>query len=265
MARRMPLAEAVVVAGVLVMVVLLIFAPSRISPTLTLFVLVGVGLAANVASRLASRRKRQKQFLSRESLTSEELYERFYAQSGLDKDVVVRLWRDCASVLKLPAEKLRPTDRFEHEFAATDVFAALDDRREDLARYAMRRAKMFRTDLDLKHTKTLDELIRQLAAVETSGAVRGRAESLTLLADTLERLRITPESDAEALVRSLPNDLHPDAVDVVSNVWHYVADYDIRRRDEAYRQMQERELEQLIAALRRGDSREALLNYSLLG
>jgi hypothetical protein len=133
---------------------------------LALAVAIGFGLAAGVWSFVASRRKRQAEFGGREALLSEEIFARYYADSGLDMNVVVRLWNECAAKLKLPPEKLRPSDRFDRELAASDFWASLDDPREELARYATAHAKLFGMTIDLKGTKTLDELIRQLATVE---------------------------------------------------------------------------------------------------
>lgn len=130
----------------------------------------GIGLAASIWSFMASKRKRQAVFGSREPLAVEEIVVRYYGDSGLDKGSVVRLWRECAAKLKIEPERLRPTDQFEHELAAADFWAGLDDPREDLARYAMAHAKRFGATIELKGTKTLDELIRQLVAVETRSA-----------------------------------------------------------------------------------------------
>jgi len=91
-----------------------------------------------------------------------------------------------------------------------------------------------------------------------------RTESLNLIADTLEKIRSSSKREAAALVDGLPAQLHPDARAVLANVEHYIADYDIRRRDETYRRVQEQDLEGLILALRRGDSREELLDYTCL-
>lgn len=130
------------------------------------------GLAAGAWSFVASRRKREAEFGGREPIAVEEIFSRYYGDSGLAQSVVMRLWNECAAKLKVPAEKLRPSDRFEHEFAASDFWASLDDPREDLARYAMALAKKHGATLDLKGTKTLDELIRQLAAVEAQRPAR---------------------------------------------------------------------------------------------
>lgn len=63
------------------------------------------------------------------------------------------------------------------------------------------------------------------------------------------------EDSLSIIMQKLRAGLHPDAVDVLSNVDHFVADSDIRRRDEAYKEMQETQMRQLIDALRRGESR----------
>jgi hypothetical protein len=128
---------------------------------------VGVGLAAAAWSYLATKRKRRTVFGGREPVAAEEVFARYYADSGLDERVVVQLWSDCAAKLKVPAEKLRPTDRFEHELAVADFWSSLDDLREDLADYALSRAKKLGATIDLKSPKTLDDLIRQLALIET--------------------------------------------------------------------------------------------------
>jgi len=133
---------------------------------MALAVAVGFGLAVGARSLVVSRRRRQAIFDGRESLTADEIFVRYYADSGLVKSVVVRLWSECTAKLKIQPEKLRPTDRFEHELAASDFWSSLDDPREDLARYAMVEGKRFGVTIDLAGIKTLDELIRRLAAVE---------------------------------------------------------------------------------------------------
>lgn len=133
---------------------------------LALAAAAGFGLAAAVWSYTSSRRKRRNVFDAREPLASEEIFARYYVDSGIGKDVVMRLWTDCARALKVPAEKLRPTDRFEDELSASDFWASLDDPKDDLAEYAMALAKRRGTTLDLKATKTFDDLIRALARIE---------------------------------------------------------------------------------------------------
>ena len=133
---------------------------------LALVAAVGVGVAAATWSYVATKRKRRTVFGGREPLAAEEIFARYYVDSGLDERVVVHLWNDCAAKLKVPAEKLRPTDRFDQELAAADSWSSLADPREDLASYALSRAKKLGTTVDLKSPKTLNDLIRQLALRE---------------------------------------------------------------------------------------------------
>lgn len=132
-------------------------------------VLFGVG--AGVWSCVMSRRKRRAVFGERESLSVEELYARYYARSGLNKDLVMRLWSECARTLKISEGRLRPTDSFEVELSPSDFWSSLDDRREDLTEYAITVAKRAGATLDPKAIKTLDDLIRQLADIERTSIV----------------------------------------------------------------------------------------------
>jgi hypothetical protein len=51
---------------------------------------------------------------------------------------------------------------------------------------------------------------------------------------------------------------------VVANVMHFVADDDIRRRDDGYRRMQEDRMRGLIRALKRGAPQDELRRFSFL-
>jgi len=73
--------------------------------------------------------------------------------------------------------------------------------------------------------------------------------------------------DAQQIYRTLraaQESLHEDALDVFANVSHFVADSDVRQRDEDYRATQARTMRELVDALRRRASREQLLTFSFL-
>jgi phosphate uptake regulator len=94
-----------------------------------------------------------------------------------------------------------------------------------------------------------------------------RDSSLDFVADALERLLHASPGDADGILRWLyasSGVLHKDAVDVLANVGHFVADVDIRDRDQMYRTMQERAMRELILALRQGEAREQLMMFSFL-
>jgi phosphate uptake regulator len=95
-----------------------------------------------------------------------------------------------------------------------------------------------------------------------------RDYSLDFIADALERLVQAPPGEADGILRWLyasSGILHKDAIDVLANVNHFVAAFDIRDRDDAFRVMQEQAMRELILALRQGEAREQLLMFSFLG
>jgi hypothetical protein len=94
---------------------------------------------AHVRSSILARRKRQS-FQRRESLSPQEVVTRYYANTGLDMTIVLAIWNECARHLKVPVDKLRPTDRFDRELAPADFIV-----------------------VDLKTPASIDDLIRQLA------------------------------------------------------------------------------------------------------
>jgi hypothetical protein len=104
--------------------------------------------------------------LDREALTPDEIFTRYYSSGDVSRDVIVDLWVECAKKLKVPATKLRPTDRFEHELGAADFFASLDDSRDDLSRYAIDFARRRGATVRFQEIKMVDDLIRQLAEVQ---------------------------------------------------------------------------------------------------
>lgn len=95
-----------------------------------------------------------------------------------------------------------------------------------------------------------------------------RKSSLNALADVLEdSLNHNDMARLLAAIKALPKEkaLHTDAIDVIANVYHFVSDGEIRKRDQDYREMHETEMRQLIDALRDGRSRDELLDYTFLG
>ena len=53
----------------------------------------------------------------REALSPTGFYDRYYAESGLDQEIVVELLEHVADELRLPSGKLRPGDRFSKELS----------------------------------------------------------------------------------------------------------------------------------------------------
>lgn len=86
------------------------------------------------------------------------------------KDLVVGIWNDCACLLKVPADRLRPTDRFDRELSAYDFSASLDDPKDDLFRYIRSREKHFGTAISLEDVTNVGELVLRLAKLERDAA-----------------------------------------------------------------------------------------------
>lgn len=124
--------------------------------------LFGSGIYA--AYRLEKTRIPQKQsrFNDRESLASEEIFERFYSSSGLPKDNVIRLWLCVAETLKLDAGKLRPTDSFDVELSPVDGFPTPDELNDLTDFYKSEWNKLGGVG-DPPKIATLDEFIRVLS------------------------------------------------------------------------------------------------------
>lgn len=93
-----------------------------------------------------------------------------------------------------------------------------------------------------------------------------RQSSLNALAEVLEdALSHQDMGRLLVAVKALPRDLDTDAIDVIANVHHFISDGDLRKRYQDRRESQEREMRQLIDALREGRSLGDLLDYTFLG
>ncbi len=159
--------QAVLIAGILGVLILVAW-QRGLTPTrmVGLVVVVGIGSLVAIASTVYSRRERRTRFEARERLAMEEIFSRYYAESGLTKDVVVRLWKECAETLGISAGKLRPTDRFDHELKGLDRLQITADSVSHLLEDAWIKAKRAGASFDATKLTTLDDLIRQLAVFE---------------------------------------------------------------------------------------------------
>jgi hypothetical protein len=107
------------------------------------------------------RRRRSAAALEgRESLDDEAFYGRHYAESKLPKGQVIELRREVAETLKVPAEKLRPEDRFGEQIG---TYWITSDDLDVLAAKGRDRAKTLGRSVDLKKLATVDDYIRCFA------------------------------------------------------------------------------------------------------
>lgn len=89
-----------------------------------------------------------------------EIYRRFYASSGLNKAAVIDMWHEVARVLRVPAERLRPTDRFGKDAGA---YWITSEELDTLGVIAQKRAKRQGLIIDLASIETVDDYVKRFA------------------------------------------------------------------------------------------------------
>ena len=129
-------------------------------------ILFGVALAPIARAAQVSEEKRQARrgarIAARDSIPIHQLYMTFYAGSNLEECDVTELWLEVADTLHLDPEKMRPTDRFDKEYApvgrgwARDVGDELEDL-EDIVAMRCHEHKIKRAHARIER---LDDYIR---------------------------------------------------------------------------------------------------------
>jgi hypothetical protein len=126
---------------------------------LSTFLVVGAALIAGCGFAIPWWRQRAavKQLLDREALADDVIYEKFYASAGLSKSEVLEIWHDVADVLRVPANRLRPNDRFGKEVG---VYWITSEDLDVLAAKGRERAKKQGRTVNLEKLGTVDEYVR---------------------------------------------------------------------------------------------------------
>lgn len=129
---------------------------------LPLLFVVGAIVIAACSFAIPWRRRQLalKNLLAREALDDEAVYSRFYASAGLPKTEILNIWHDVADTLRLPADRLRPDDRFGKEVG---VYWITSDDLDALAAKGRKRAKELGLTVDLEKLSTVDEYVRCFA------------------------------------------------------------------------------------------------------
>jgi len=126
--------------------------------------IAAIGAIALAAVGFAFRSRKKRQSLSalvrREALSDNEIYQHFYADSGLSKVAVMDVWHEVARVLCVPAERLRPTDRFGKDVGA---YWITSEELDALGVVAQERAKRQGLTIDLASMETVDNYVKRLA------------------------------------------------------------------------------------------------------
>jgi hypothetical protein len=126
--------------------------------------IAAIGAIALAAVGFVIRSRKVRRSLSaldtRDALSDDEIYRRFYATSGLSKAAVIDVWHEVARVLRVPAERLQPTDRFGKEVG---VHWITSEELDALGVVAQERAKRQGLAVDLASIETVDDYVKRLA------------------------------------------------------------------------------------------------------
>jgi hypothetical protein len=118
--------------------------------------LISLGLIV----RATKKRNIDTALAAREALTDEEIYRRFYASLGLNKTEVIELWHEIAEILRVPAERMRPSDKFGKDIG---TYWITSEELDILSTAAQQRAKLRGLTIDLASIKTVDDYVKRLA------------------------------------------------------------------------------------------------------
>jgi hypothetical protein len=126
------------------------------------FIVAGAVMIASLGVAVPRRRRQLalKALLAREALDDDAVYSRFYAGAGLSKSEVLKSWHDIADTLRVPAERLRPDDRFGTDVG---VYWITSDELDELAEKGRKRAKELGLTVDPEKLSTVDEYVRCFA------------------------------------------------------------------------------------------------------
>jgi len=114
-----------------------------------------------------NRRQNSLRALSdRESLSDVEIYKQFYAGGNFDEAAVRSAWNEIAETLRVPADKLRPTDKFGADIG---VWSVTSEELDTLGELAAQRAARQGKEVDITTLATVDDYVRAFAANAVHG------------------------------------------------------------------------------------------------
>jgi hypothetical protein len=136
---------------------------------------LAIVIGAVVLWNIIPYRRRVKRFKGREELSLDTIYTRFYAQTNLPKGLVLELWNEVAARLKIPAGKLRPSDRFDREFAPVKGWE-FDDESAEINWAAAHRLQTLGVKADLSRIQSLGDYVEFFGKLELDKRQRASVE-----------------------------------------------------------------------------------------
>jgi hypothetical protein len=111
------------------------------------------------------KKEAEKKLMLRESLNIDEIYSLYYAGSGFEKSIVIKAWMQISNTLRIPADKIRPTDRFGKDIG---VYFFLSDDLDALSQETQKQMIDLGKNFSLKEIKTVDNYVRMFAGAHPS-------------------------------------------------------------------------------------------------
>jgi len=131
---------------------------------MNLYLIAGFAIAVAGGAALLRRKRHQatlQALARRESLTDVEIYRQFYAGRNFDEAAVRSAWNEIAETLRVPADKLRPTDKFGADVGACSITS---EELDTLVEVAAKRAARQGREVDIASLATVDDYVRAFAA-----------------------------------------------------------------------------------------------------
>ncbi len=127
-------------------------------------VVIGVLAYLFFAERRA-KRKRGAPFQDRPDMTEEEFFHTYYGNAKIQKQTVSEVLKIISDATEIPLAKIRPSDRFDREFALTRGFD-FDDGISEMSRFLKSKMKQVGIS-EVPKLYTVDDLIRYVSRLET--------------------------------------------------------------------------------------------------
>ncbi|CAJ0817201.1 hypothetical protein LMG19087_03018 [Ralstonia wenshanensis] len=136
---------------------------------MNLILIAALAVAIGGAAALLRKNRRQNSLRAlsdRESLSDVEIYKQFYAGGNFDEAAVRSAWNEIADTLRVPADKLRPTDKFGTDIG---VWSITSEELDTLGELAAQRAARQGKEVDIATLATVDDYVKAFAASVARG------------------------------------------------------------------------------------------------
>jgi len=101
----------------------------------------------------------------RPALTEDQIWDRYYRDSGLRKKEVFVLWREIAAWLRVPADRMRPEDKLVRDLSPPGFLSFVDTvQLENLTEVSVERMQATgRNPDEISEIETVDDYVRAFA------------------------------------------------------------------------------------------------------